>query len=346
MKRTVEQTTVVVIPAFNEERFIASVVFRVLEFADLVLVVDDGSTDRTGELAELAGAEVVRLRENRGKGAALNAGFRRALARHPAAIVTLDADAQHDAAEIPLLAAPILLGQADVVIGSRFAGKKSDIRWWRRCGQWALTLATNLASGVSTTDSQSGYRAYSVSAATQLRFRSGGLGVESETQFLLARNKSLRMVEVPIGVRYTDGNKRNPLVHGMNVIDVILALVARRRPLLCLAVPGVFLMGLGFMLGLLTIREVQAAHALPMGTAMVSVLLLTVGALFAIGGLILNTLELVMRRTRDELSDIVEVLSGAGAGPGLGSSGAPAHIHPLVPANEGHLRTRRSGSVR
>jgi glycosyltransferase involved in cell wall biosynthesis len=172
---------VVVIPAYNEERFIASVVFGVREFADEVVVVDDGSSDRTALLAERAGASVVRLGENGGKGAALNAGFTYANSLAPSAVVCIDGDAQHEASEIPGLIQPILSGEADVVIGSRFLSTRSRIPGWRLFGQHSLTTVTNTLSGTRVTDSQSGFRAFSPLATQALRFTSSGLSVESSS---------------------------------------------------------------------------------------------------------------------------------------------------------------------
>jgi glycosyltransferase involved in cell wall biosynthesis len=116
---------VAVIPAYNEERFIGSVVLRARQYADTVIVVDDGSTDATGEIAAAAGVIVVRHESNRGKGAALNTGFHRARALGAAAVVTLDGDGQHRGDELAVLAEPVLSGQADIVVGSRFLGSRA-----------------------------------------------------------------------------------------------------------------------------------------------------------------------------------------------------------------------------
>src|SRR4051794_31484787 len=94
-----QYTVAAVIPAFNEERFIASVVLTVMQHADHVIVVDDGSTDRTATLARLAGAIVVEMEQNGGKGKALNAGFEHARSFKPDVIVMLDGDAQHEPSE-------------------------------------------------------------------------------------------------------------------------------------------------------------------------------------------------------------------------------------------------------
>jgi glycosyltransferase involved in cell wall biosynthesis len=121
-------------------------------------------------LAESAGAEVLRMPSNAGKGAALNMGFARARALRPQVVVMLDGDAQHDPAEIPHLVRPVLDGVADVVVGSRFLDIRSEIPRWRQLGQHTLNLMTNKASGVTISDSQSGYRAFRPAALDALRW--------------------------------------------------------------------------------------------------------------------------------------------------------------------------------
>lgn len=300
----VQPDVVAVIPAYNEERFIGSVVITARQYADRVIVIDDGSTDRTAIVAGMAGAEVIRLNENVGKGRALNAGFERARELRPGAVVMLDGDAQHDPAEIPLLVRPITEGLADVVVGSRFLETKSAIPAWRQAGQHALTVVTNAASGVESTDSQSGFRAFSLPALDKLHFRSRGLAMESEMQFLV-RRAGLRVTEVPISVQYLDGNKRNPVAHGLQVIDSILGLVARRRPLLFMGGPGIVLTILGLLAGITVVEAVDFKHVVPLGTATLSALLLTVGIVLGIAGIILNTVEHFMRRVQEELDMVV-----------------------------------------
>ncbi len=291
---------VAVIPAYNEERFIASVVISALQYADRIIVVDDGSADGTAMIARMAGAEVVQRAENGGKGQALNAGFERALDFAPDAIVTLDGDAQHDPAEIPNLVSPILAGDADVVIGSRFLGTRSRIPRWRQVGQHTLTAITNRTSGMVTTDSQSGYRAFNTVALTSLHFETAGLAMESEMQFILRRSR-LRVSEVPISVQYRDGNKRNPIVHGVEVVDSILSLVAHQRPLIFFGIPGAILMAVGFLIGIAVIHIVDTQHVVPIGTVVLSALLLIFGLTLSLAGLILHSLDHFMGRIRQEL---------------------------------------------
>lgn len=296
---------VAVIPAYNEERFIASVVITALSYADAVIVVDDGSTDRTASLARVAGADVVVMEQNGGKGRALNAGFQRARMLKPDAVVMLDGDAQHEPSEIPRLTQPILDGQADVVVGSRFLCVKSDIPQWRQAGQHMLNAATNSMSQLKLSDTQSGYRAFSLAALDIMRFQSNGLAVESEMQFLLERT-SLQVAEVPISVQYLDGNKRNPVAHGMQIIDAMLRIVARRRPLLYLGAPGFLMTVVGLILGISILQVVEAQQIVPLGRSILCAIFILSGLVFSVTGVILNSLEHFMTRMHREFRSVID----------------------------------------
>src|SRR5215204_625769 len=150
---------VVAIPAHNEDRFIGSLVLKLRAQNRHVLVVDDGSSDATAAIAEAAGADVIRHPTNLGKAAAVHTVFEHARRLGTDVLVVLDGDSQHDPADVDRVAAPVLNGEADMVVGSRFAGVRSRIPRWRIAGQRALTLATNMGSGLHLSDSESGYRA-------------------------------------------------------------------------------------------------------------------------------------------------------------------------------------------
>jgi glycosyltransferase involved in cell wall biosynthesis len=205
------------LPAYNEEISIGSVVLRTKQYADRVIVIDDGSSDRTAEVAALAGAEVLRHKVNQGKGAALKTGF--GSMNGSAVIITIDTDGQHDPADIPRLAEPILKGEADMVNGSRYLnGNKKDTPLYRRLGQKVLDAATNMDSGLSVTDSQSGFRAFAPSAKEAFHFKQNGLAIESE-MLADAAAAGLRIQEVEIGVRYdVDGSSEHPVAHGVRVL--------------------------------------------------------------------------------------------------------------------------------
>lgn len=188
------------LPAFNEEISIGSVVLQTKRFVDRVIVIDDGSNDRTAEVAKMAGAEVIRHPSNMGKGAALRTGFESL--NGETVIVTIDADGQHDPSDIPRIVEPILKGEADMVNGSRYInGNKKDTPFYRRIGQIVLDKATSLNSSLDITDSQSGLRAFSSKKRDVFRFKQSGLAIESE-MLADAAEAGLRIKEVEIGVRY------------------------------------------------------------------------------------------------------------------------------------------------
>ena len=205
---------VVIIPAYNEARTVGDVVRRVREHIPDVIVVDDGSSDATGERARAAGAEVVRHCVNRGLGAALRTGIAAALRQDPSSrgdaegsrppeqadiLVTLDADGQHDPTEIGALTAPIAEGVADVVIGVRsFAGAPRHRRLFNQIGN----VVTWLLFGVWCSDTQSGFRAFSRRAAAQITIRTNRMEVSSEIIAEVSRH-NLRIAEVPIRTIYT-----------------------------------------------------------------------------------------------------------------------------------------------
>lgn len=245
---------IALIAAYNEARFIGSAVLQVQQHVDLVVVVDDGSTDTTAQTAWAAGAIVYSMPQNGGKARAISAGIRyiRRLECFrqgaPTAVVMIDGDGQHDASQILALLAPIEAGEADIVIGSRFMGIKSRIPKWRIFGQHALTLATNVASGVHSSDSQSGFRAFAPHVLPYLDFSAHGFSLESEMQFIIREHK-WRLAEVPISVVYEEPSKRNPIAHGLQVLNGVLQLIGRSRPLFFFGVPGFLLLLSGVLLG-------------------------------------------------------------------------------------------------
>ena len=285
----------VAIPAYNEDRFIGSLVWKLQARGYDVLVVDDGSTDATAEIAEAAGATVLRHAANRGKAAAVRTAFTHAVHQNLDALILIDGDSQHDPAEVEEVAAPVLLGKADMAVGSRFVGARSAIPRWRIAGQHALTLATNLGSGLPLTDSQSGFRAFSRRALEVMRFRGGGFSVESEMQFE-AKSLGLAVVEVPIHVHYELPVKRNPVGQALNVLDGVLRLIAQHRPLLFFSVPGLLALLAGLALGAYVVQVYQATLTLAIGYALITVLLCVLGMLAGFVGVVLHSMRAMFRQ--------------------------------------------------
>ena len=288
--KTAACSSVAVIPAYNESRFIGSVVLEARKHVCRVIVVDDGSADTTAAIARDAGASVIVMDENGGKAQAVMAGLQRASLLSPQAVVLLDGDGQHDATEIPSLLEPVLNGVADLVIGTRFGAITSHIPGWRKVGQHALTHFTNFASGVSSTDSQSGFRAFAADILPLVNFTTSGFSLESEMQFI-ARENDLRVCEVPISVVYAERAKRNPVKQALQVINGVLKLVGMNRPLLFFAIPGVSLLLFGTIVGLLIVRIYQQTTELAVGYALICIMLLIIGTTATSTGIILHSLR-------------------------------------------------------
>jgi glycosyltransferase involved in cell wall biosynthesis len=195
-------------PAYDEERTVANVIARapttVRGHPVQVLVIDDGSTDRTAACAHGAGAEVVSLGRNLGLGAAVRIGLATAAARDVAAVAFLDADEEYAPEELDRLVGPILDGDADYVVGSRFRGDIERMLPHRRLGNRTLTCALRRLAGVPITDGQSGYRAFSPEAAAAAEVIHDFNYAQVLTLDLLA--KGFRYHEVPITYRFrTEG---------------------------------------------------------------------------------------------------------------------------------------------
>ena len=284
------KNTILIVPAYNEERFIGSVVIKARRHVDIVIVVDDGSTDATADIAAEAGALVERLGTNQGKGVALNHGFRKALSLGADVVVTIDADGQHLPDEIPLIAQPAQRGEADIVVGSRYMDERSDVPGHRVFGHRLFNLLNRGVSGISLTDSQSGFRAFSARALRAMNLHSHGFSVESEMQFL-AREQKLKMVEVPIVIQYLDRPKRSVVQHGLMVLNGTLQLVGQYRPLLFMGVPGVLMLLIGLFWGANVVDIYTRTHTLAVGYALISVLLATLGTVSVSTGIILHSVR-------------------------------------------------------
>ncbi|KPJ85899.1 hypothetical protein AMJ57_01450 [Parcubacteria bacterium SG8_24] len=194
--------TAVIVPAYNEERTVGAVVRSLAADGHEVIVVDDGSADRTGEAARRAGARVIRHVLNRGLGAAIGTGVAAALRGPAEVLVTFDADGQHRSEDIPRLVGPIGCDEADVTIGTR-SEKRHRMPLTRRLANWTGNALTFLLFGKWVNDSQSGLRAFSRPAAEDLELRCDRMEVSSEIIKEIKRH-GWRLVEVPIVPIYTE----------------------------------------------------------------------------------------------------------------------------------------------
>ncbi len=192
---------VAVVPAYNEEQEVGNVVRNTLPFVDRVLVVDDGSTDNTAQVARDAGAVVVAHAINRGLGASLGTGIKSARKIGGKKIITLDADGQHLAEEIPLFVRA--LDGHEVVLGSRMIEMKGNMPVFRRAAQRVGNMLTYVMFGLMVSDSQSGFRGFSAAAADALEIKTDRMEVSSEIISEIQKS-GFKWTEVPITAIYTE----------------------------------------------------------------------------------------------------------------------------------------------
>ena len=189
-----------IIPALNAQRTVARIVAEARRYIEPVVVVDDGSTDATGDVARAVGAIVLRHDVNRGKGGALKTGFAWALDQGYDAVITLDADGQHLASEIPKFLA---IEDMDLVIGGRahlFEHMLPRRRNANRFSAWCISMC----SGAAITDSQSGFRRYSARLLRAIKMHTDGFDLESEI-IVRAGRRGLKIVTIPIDLGFVDG---------------------------------------------------------------------------------------------------------------------------------------------
>jgi glycosyltransferase involved in cell wall biosynthesis len=279
-------------PMYNEEETIGTVVTLALKHADAVICVDDGSSDSSARIAEACGATVIRHRVNRGYGGALKSLFIKAIEMNATALVVLDSDGQHEAADIPQLLKPILEKQADFVIGSRFidGGGGTDMPAYRRLGIKVITAASNLSRDISIKDTQSGFRAFSAHALEVLRFDCEGMELSLE-MLEDAHEKQLKISEVPTVVRYDvpKGSNFTAVSHGFTVLSWALVSLSHKKPLLVLGIPGLGLFATGTAMGLNLAQNVTGQIDGYIGTGLSAVWIGVLGLSLMATGLVLQS---------------------------------------------------------
>ena len=292
---------VVGIPAFNEENSIARVIMEAQRFADAVIVCDDGSTDLTALIAERLGADVVQHERNSGYGAAIKSLFERAREFGADILVTLDADGQHNPAEIPNVVKPITAGKADVVIGSRFVdvnGTK-EMPLYRRMGAKLITKMVNGSSKNGVSDAQSGFRAYNRQAIERLGVFEAGMGASVEI-LLEASKHDLKICEVPSTCKYENGDvatsTENPVAHGIGVVMSIIRLIVEEKPLTILGIPGILCLFAGVFFGIWMLQLYAFEHQIVTNIALASIAFVLIGFFMISTSITLYAITRIVRK--------------------------------------------------
>ena len=286
------------LPVYNEEETIGTVITNVKEHVDQVICVDDGSSDSSARIAESCGAVVHRHRVNRGYGGALKSLFAKAREMDADCLVVLDSDGQHNSDDIPKMLEPILSGEADFVIGSRFidGGGSEDMPAYRRLGIKVITAASNLSSDLAIQDTQSGFRAFSKKALDRLRFDSEGMELSLE-MLEDAHEKKLKIKEVPTVIRYDvpKGSNFTALSHGFTVLAWAMISLSQKKPLLVLGLPGLGLFAAGAAMGLNAVNGISDSVDALVGPGLTAVWIGVLGLAMMATGLVLQSARNFLR---------------------------------------------------
>ena len=233
------------IPAYNEEKNIASIITKLKNITDSIIVCDDGSSDMTSEISKNLGAIVISHKKNMGYGAAIRTIFQKSVELDSDILVTFDADGQHRIDDVSKILQPLENNEADIVIGSRFLDNESKVPNYRKIGIKVITQVTNASLKKKLTDSQSGFRAYNKQALTQISPSEMGMGISTEI-LIKASNKGLRIAEIPITILYHDDTStHNPVSHGTSVLVSTIKFTSIEHPLKFYGIPSIIFLIIG-----------------------------------------------------------------------------------------------------
>jgi len=283
------------IPAFNEEKNIASIISRLKDFTDSIIVCDDGSSDMTAKIAEDMGAILVKHPKNLGYGAAIRTIFLKAKDLESDVLVTLDGDGQHQIMDVEKILKPIEKNQADIVIGSRFLDKKSDVPKYREFGINVITKVTNVTIKNKLTDAQSGLRAYSKKVLSEIAPSDSGMGISTEI-LIKSSSKGFKIVEIPITISYAgETSTQNPVSHGTSVLFSTIKYISIEHPIRFYGIPAFICLIVGFFFTYLAIQYYTTFGKLSTNLTILSAGTVLVGVVLAITAILLYSLVSVVR---------------------------------------------------
>jgi len=284
------------IPAFNEEKNIAVLIIQLKKIADKIIVCNDGSTDLTSKIAEELGATVVNHEKNLGYGAAIRSIFLKSKNLDGDILVTFDADGQHRIEDVNRVIDPIINGESDLVIGSRFLDEnEKEVPKYRKVGINVLTKITNATIKKQLTDSQSGFRAYSKKVLNELNPSELGMGISTEI-LIKASAKNFRISEVPIKIVYDgDTSTHNPISHGSSVLLSTIKFTSIEHPLKFYGIPSMIFFAIGLLFTSLSIEYYADIGRLNTNLTLIGAGSILIAVVLLLTGILLYSLVSVVR---------------------------------------------------
>ena len=284
------------LPAYNEEKNIASIIMKLKKISDQIIVCNDGSTDLTGPIAEKIGAIVVTHPKNLGYGAAIRSLFTKFIESDADVLVTFDADGQHRVEDIETVIEPIIKNEADITIGSRFLDdNNTDVPTYRKIGIKTITNLTNVGAETKLTDSQSGFRAYHKRVIPEIFPSEHGMGVSTEI-LMKANKKQFRIREVSIRILYGENTStHHPVSHGVSVILSTMKFISIEHPLKFYGIPGLIFLGIGLIFIIWTIQVFSESRVILTNVALVGLASTIVATMLLMTAIMLYSLVNVVR---------------------------------------------------
>ena len=283
------------IPAYNEEKSIALIITKLKKITDSIIVCDDGSSDMTAEISKNLGATVISHKKNMGYGVAINSIFQKSKELNVDLLVTFDADGQHRVEDIQKVIEPIKNNVADLVIGSRFLDKKSNVPNYRKIGIKVITKVTNASIRKILTDSQSGFRAYNGQVLSQISPSDMGMGISTEI-LIKSSSKGLRIMEVPITILYSGNTPtHNPVSHGTSGLFSTIKFTSIEHPLKFYGIPSVIFLIIGVIFTTLAVQYYIDVGRLNSNLTLIGGGAVLIGIIFFICAVLLYSLVSVVR---------------------------------------------------
>ena len=286
------------IPAYNEEKNIAKIITKLKKITDSIIVCDDGSSDMTSEIAKNLGVIVISHKKNMGYGAAIRTIFEKSAEIGSDILVTFDADGQHRIEDVSRVLHPLENSEADIVIGSRFLGKQSNVPNYRKLGIKVITQVTNSSIKTKLTDSQSGFRAYSKQVLSKISLSEIGMGISTEI-LIKASSGGLRITEVPITILYSgDTSTHNPVSHGTSVLFSTIKFTSIEHPLKFYGIPSVIFLTIGVIFTSLAVQYYVDVGRLNTDLTLIGAGTILIGIILLISAILLYSLVSVVREKR------------------------------------------------